>query len=351
MRLVKWLSLVVVASAAPVAALGYYAYRTANEPFKGYPEKEIFFTVERGASGARIAEGLENRGIVSNRRLFLAALRLRGERGTIKAGEYRFAEPLSTIEVLDRLVEGEVFTFPITIPEGLTLVETAEHLARLGLGDEHRFRESFEQGGNDVADLDPEATNLEGYLYPTTYRFTRGVEPSDVTRTLVAQFKQIFGPLRRERAKALGLTPRQVVTLASVVEKETAVPEERPLIGSVFLNRLGRGMPLQSDPTIIYALKLEGRYDGNLRKSDLDLNTPYNTYRFPGLPPGPIASPGEAAIDAVLFAADSNYLYFVSKNDGTHHFSSTYAEHIHAVHKYQVEYFRRRRRNGARGSR
>ncbi len=307
--------------------------------------------MERGASGTRIAEGLENKGIVSDRRLFLAALRLRGERGTIKAGEYRFAEPLSMIQVLDRLVAGDVFTFPVTVPEGLTLMETAEHLSRLGLGDADRLRESFEQGGGAVAELDAEATNLEGYLYPTTYRFTRRVESGEVTRRMVSQFKQIFGQVRRDRARALGMTPRQVVTLASVIEKETGVPEERPLIGSVFLNRLGRGMPLQSDPTIIYALKLEGRYDGNLRKSDLDLDSPYNTYRFPGLPPGPIASPGEASIDAVLFPADTKYLYFVSKNDGTHHFSTTYAEHMDAVHKYQVEYFRRRRRNGESGSR
>jgi peptidoglycan lytic transglycosylase G len=352
MRLVKWLLVLFVLSAAAlVLVVGYHGYRSADDPFQGYSGEEVFFNVEKGASGARIAEGLEEKGIVSDRRVFLAALRLRQDKGTIKAGEYRFAGPLSTIQVLDRLVAGDVFTFPVTIPEGLTLMETAEHLARLGLGNEDALRGTFEQSGNAVADLDPGARNLEGYLYPTTYRFTRGVQPGEVTRTMVAQFKQIFGEVRRERARALGLTPRQVVTLASVIEKETGVPAERPLIGSVFLNRLDRGMPLQSDPTIIYALKLEGRYNGNLRKTDLDLDTPYNTYRFPGLPPGPIASPGEAAIDAVLFPADSKYLYFVSKNDGSHHFSSTYREHIDAVHKYQVEYFRRRRRNGDSGSR
>lgn len=351
MRLVKWLLVALALAAVVAAVISYHAYRSVDEPFKAYEETEVFFTVERGASGARIAEGLEEKGIVADRRLFLAALRLRsGERGTIKAGEYRFAEPLSTIQVLDRLVAGDVYTFPVTIPEGLTFLETAEHLARLGLGEESRLREAFEEGREAVADLDPVATNLEGYLYPTTYRFSRSVQPGEVTRTMVAQFKQIFGELRRARAKELGLTPRQVVTLASVIEKETGVPEERPLIGSVFLNRLGRGMPLQSDPTIIYALKLEGRYHGNLSKSDLDLDSPYNTYRFPGLPPGPIASPGEASIDAVLFPADSSYLYFVSKNDGSHQFSSTYAEHIDAVRKYQVDYFRRHR-NGESGSR
>jgi peptidoglycan lytic transglycosylase G len=351
MRLVKWLVVLLALAAALVAVIGYRGYKSADVPYKGYSDPEVFFTVEKGASGARIAEGLEREGIVSDRRLFLAALRLNRDKGTIKAGEYRFAEPLSTIQVLDRLVSGDVFTFPVTVPEGLTLMETADHLARLGLADAGTFRESFEAAVSSVAELDPGAANLEGYLYPTTYRFTRNVQPGEVTRTMVAQFKLVFSEVKRARAREIGLTPHQVVTLASVIEKETGVPAERPLIGSVFLNRLDRGMPLQSDPTIIYALKLQGRYDGNLRKTDLDMDTPYNTYRFPGLPPGPIASPGEAAIDAVLFPADSKYLYFVSKNDGSHHFSATYAEHIDAVQKYQVEYFRRRRRNGDSGSR
>jgi UPF0755 protein len=160
---------------------------------------------------------------------------------------------------------------------------------------------------------------------------------------MVSQFKDVFDEKRRARAKELGLTAREVVTLASVVEKETGVAEERPLIGSVFRNRLERGMPLQSDPTIIYALKLEGRYDGNLRRADLELDSPYNTYRVPGIPPGPIASPGEAALDAVLHPADTPYLYFVARNDGSHQFSATYAEHAAAVRRYQVEYFRRGR--------
>jgi UPF0755 protein len=342
MRALKIAVLLLALFLAAAIWAGLRAYQLVREPYKGYPEPEVFFTIDRGASAVRIAESLEERGIVRDRTLFVLALRYRGQTGKLQAGEYRFADPLSTLGVLDRLVAGDVFTLAVTVPEGLTLFEAAEHLTGLGLGEAPEFVRTFEEPGG-ILDLDPSATSLEGYLYPTTYRFARKVEPGEVARTMVSQFKEIFGEIRRARAKDLGLSTREVVTLASVVEKETALAEERPLIGSVFRNRLERGMPLQSDPTVIYALKLRGGFDGNLRKADLELDSPYNTYRFPGIPPGPIASPGEAAIDAVLHPADTPYLYFVARNDGSHQFSATYAEHVAAVRRYQVEYFRRSR--------
>lgn len=342
MRLLKSLVLLLAASAIGAGVVGYRAYTMALEPFRGYAQDEVFFTVERGATGARIGKALEERGIVRDRRLFVLALRVRAGGRTVQAGEYRFTEPLSTFDVLEKLVSGDTFTFAVTIPEGLTLVETADLLAERGLSEKSAIRAAFEESGV-VADFDPSAQSLEGYLYPTTYRFARSVSPDELSRTLVGQFRRIFGEERREAARKLGLTPRQVVTLASVVEKETGLPEERPLIASVFRNRLRLGMPLQSDPTIIYALELAGRFDGNLRRTDLEIDSPYNTYRFPGLPPGPIASPGEASIRAVLEPADTTYLYFVSRNDGSHQFSSSYSEHVNAVRRYQVEYFRRRR--------
>jgi UPF0755 protein len=343
MRFLKFLVLLLTLSAAGAGVVLYRAYTMAREPFRGYDENEVFFTVERGATGIRIGESLEERGIIRDRRLFLLALRFRGDGKTVQAGEYRFAEPLSTFDVLEKLVSGDTFTFAVTIPEGLNLLEIAALLAGRDLAEESAIRSAFEQGTL-VADLDPEAHNLEGYLYPTTYRFARKVAPDELARTLVGQFKRVFDEGRRTEATKIGLTPRQVVTLASVIEKETGLPEERPLIASVFSNRLRIGMPLQSDPTIIYALELAGRFDGNLRRTDLELDSPYNTYRYPGLPPGPIASPGEASIRAVLEPAETSFLYFVSRNDGSHHFSSTYSEHVNAVRKYQVEYFRRKRR-------
>lgn len=348
MRLVKLIALLLVVAAA-LASFGVYrAYEMARTPHQGYAGEEIFFTVDRGATGTRIGRALETEGIIDDERLFVAALRLRGETGSLQAGEYRFAEPLSTLDVVERLVSGDIYTFVVTVPEGLTLSETAEHLAAKGLGEAAALEEVF-QDATLVADIDSDATDLEGYLFPTTYQFTRNPEPREVARMMVAQFEEIFDDDKRSKSKALGLTPREVVTLASVIEKETGNAAERPLIGSVVWNRLERGMPLAMDSTIIFALKRDGRYDGNLRRVDLEMDDPYNTYRVAGPPPGPIASPGEASIDAVLEPAETRYLYFVSKNDGSHHFSTSYREHVNAVRKYQVEYFRnrRRRRNGA----
>ncbi len=348
MRVVKLIVLLLMLVAALASFVAYRAYQTAHTPYKSYAAEEVFFTVESGATGSRIGRALEDQGIIEDKRLFVASLHLRGETGSLQAGEYRFAEPLSTLEVVERLVEGDIYTFAVTVPEGLTVSETAAHLAAKGLGEAAALEEVF-QDVTLIADMDRNATDLEGYLFPTTYQFTRNPTPGEVARTMVAQFEEIFDDDRRAKSAALGLTPREVVTLASVIEKETGAAEERPLIGSVVWNRLERGMPLAMDSTIIFALKQQGRYDGNLRRVDLEMENPYNTYRVAGLPPGPIASPGKASIDAVLEPAETRYLYFVSKNDGSHHFSTTYREHVNAVRKYQVEYFRnrRRRRNGA----
>ncbi len=343
MRALKLLAVLVIASLAAAGGVAYWAHQAARAPFKGYDADEIFFTVARGASGTGVARELAEKGIIQGRRLFLVALRLRGESAHVQAGEYRFSEPISTVEVVGQLIRGDIHTFSVTIPEGLTLAETADHLEKLGAGDAESLERAFSDADR-IASLDPDASDLEGYLFPTTYQFTRNPSPAEVARTMVFQFSEIFDEGRQAKAKELGLDARKVVILASIVEKETGRPSERPLIGSVFWNRLERGMSLGSDPTIIYALKIAGTYDGNLRKRDLDLDSPYNTYRYPGLPPGPIASPGEEAIDAVLEPDDSPYLYFVSKNDGSHHFSKTLREHNNAVRKYQIEYFRNQRR-------
>jgi UPF0755 protein len=346
MRILKILLVLLVLLVAITGFVAHRAYEMAHTPYKGYDD-DVFFTVDRGASGTSIARSLERVGVIEDERLFVAALHLRNETGRLQAGEYRFAEPLSTLEVVERLVSGDIYTFAVTVPEGLTVSETAGHLARNGVGEAAALEEVF-QDVSFIADIDRDATDLEGYLFPTTYRFTRNPTPREVARMMVAQFEEMFDAGKRAKTEELGLSVREVVTLASIIEKETGNAAERPLIGSVVWNRLERGMALAMDSTIIYALKIQGRYDGNLRRVDLEMENPYNTYRVAGLPPGPIASPGEASIDAVLEPADTRYLYFVSKNDGSHHFSTTYREHTNAVRKYQVEYFReRRRRNGA----
>jgi UPF0755 protein len=339
MRLFKVLFLLLLILAAGGGWLAYRAYSLAREPYRGYTGNEIFFVVEKGAPGARIGEALEEQGVIRDRRLFRLALRLREDGKTVQAGEYRFSDPLSTFDVLEKLVSGDTYSFPVTVPEGLDLAETSVLLSSKGLADEMAIRSAFAQGAL-IAEIDSEAKSLEGYLYPTTYRFPRKVAPEELAQAMVSQFKQVFDENRRREAANRGLSVREVVTLASVIEKETGLPDERAVIASVFWNRLRIGMPLQSDPTVIYALELAGRFDGNLRRTDLELDSPYNTYRFPGLPPGPIASPGEASIEAVLKPADTRYLYFVSKNDGSHHFSASYAEHMDAVRRYQIDYFK-----------
>lgn len=343
MRVVALLLVLVVLAVAAMGALAYYGYQRAHQPYRGFSGEEIFTTISPGATSTSIAQALEEKGIVENSQLFLAALWYRRSTERLQAGEYRFSKPASTFEVIDRLERGDVFYLSVTIPEGLTLAETAALFEKKGLGDTDELKEVFSQTDL-IRSLDQEASDLEGYLFPETYQLPRQPSAEDITRALVSRFKSVFDEDRRVKAEALELTARELVTLASIVEKETGQADERPLIASVFWNRLRIGMPLQSDPTVIYALKREGNYNGNLRRSDLEMESPYNTYQHRGFPPGPIASAGLGSIDAVLNPPETKYLYFVSKNDGSHHFSTTLREHNNAVRKYQIEYFRNQRR-------
>jgi hypothetical protein len=197
-----------------------------------------------------------------------------------------------------------------------------------------------------IKTIDPAAPDLEGYLFPKSYLLPRRTDASRLVRTMTARFEQVFTPAVRQAAEGRGLTVRQVVTLASIVEKEAARPEERPIVAAVYENRLRIGMPLQCDPTVIYALERSGKYTGNLRREDLAFDSPYNTYRYPGLPPGPIASPGRASLEAAVHPAQVDFLYFVSRNDGSHEFARTLEEHNRNVQKWQVQYFRDQRALG-----
>lgn len=294
----------------------------------------VFFEIKRGAGIGSIATSLEKEGLIKSRLPFLVAYRLFYAPRTLKAGEYAFPSPLRAKDVLSTLVEGKVYLHSITIPEGLTGFEIASLLAPILADGEEGFRSAFRNPGA-IASLDPGATDVEGYLYPETYHFARGIPSTQVIQTMVAQFNSVFQEPWRMRARTLGMTVRQVVTLASLIEKETAISEEKPLISAVFHNRLRLGMKLDCDPTIIYALKQRGLFDGNLSKRDMSLSSPYNTYLHPGLPPGPICNPGREALAAALFPAPEDFLYFVSRNDGRHHFSRSFSEHQAAVHRFQ----------------
>jgi UPF0755 protein len=333
---------VMVVVGAPVL-VGTIMWTRITEKHKGYTAAEQFVEIPRGANAADIRRRLVDAGIVENDLTMRAALLWSGQAGKLKAGEYRFDRPLTALEVIDRLVKGDVHTERITFREGLTIVEMADVFAKQQLGKADAFIAAA-QNASLIADLDPSARDLEGYLFPETYTVSRSTSSEQLVAAMVARFRSNFSEESRQRAKADGLSVREVVTLASLVEKETARADERPIVSAVYRNRLKIGMGMQADPTVIYALQRAGRYNGNIRKVDLGFDSPYNTYRYRGLPPGPIAAPGRAALDAAVAPADVTFLYFVSRNDGSHVFADTLTEHNRNVHEFQVRYFQRQRR-------
>lgn len=321
---------------------GTVLYLRIHEPYQGYEAAEMFVEIPPGAGTAEIRRRLIDAGVVSDEYTFRTALWWSGEARRLQAGEYRFDRPLSPLEVLRRIGSGDVYTRRITFPEGLTVQEMARLYEARGFGPAADFTKAAADPAP-IRALDPDAPDLEGYLFPETYALPRGVPAARLVAMMVARFLATYTEEMRAAAAAQGLTTRQVLALASLVEKETGKAEERPIVAAVYRNRLRIGMPMQADPTVVYALGKEGRYDGNLRREDLSLDSPYNTYRYPGLPPGPIASPGKASLEAALDPADVPYLYFVSRNDGSHVFAETLAEHNANVREYQVLYFRRLR--------
>jgi len=329
-----------LASAAGVSA-GWWMWQRLHAPYRGFEGNELFVEIPQGTSTAGIGRRLEEAGVVADAWTFRAAVWWTGRARALKAGEYRFDEAATPIDVVTTLAEGRVYSRALTFPEGLTLAEMAALFESRGFG----AKQDFLQAASDpapIADLAPSAKDLEGYLFPETYLLGHATTAAQLVDEMVTRFRAVW--TKATGARALdGLTPHQVVALASLVEKETASPEERPLVAAVYRNRLRIGMGLQADPTVVYALMRAGRYTGNIRKADLAIDSPYNTYRVPGLPPGPIASPGRAAIEAALAPADVRYLYFVSRNDGSHAFAETLREHNENVQKFQVDYFQHAR--------
>lgn len=292
---------------------------------------EVVVQVPVGMSPPALSDLLQEMGLVSSGARFRWLIRFMGAARRIKAGEYQLSTGLRPGELLDKIVRGEVLLHQITFPEGYTLKQMAALLEARGLASADKFMTAATDPAF-VNGLSIPASSLEGYLFPDTYKFARNLPVESILRSFVTRFNQHFGPAQEERARQLGFTRHQVVILASVVEKETAVPMERPLIAGVFLNRLKKGIRLQSDPTVIYGLN---EFDGNLTRAHLSSDTPYNTYTRRGLPAGPICNPGAESIQAVLNPATTSYLYFVAKKDGTHHFSTSLAEHNSAVLRHQ----------------
>lgn len=278
------------------------------------------------------AADLHERGIIQNAFKFSVYARIKGYDKKIKAGEYRMKPSFSPREILEIMVSGKVQLYKITIPEGYSLAQIAGMMPAAGLGLAKDFLAAAHSGVL-ISELNIPADSFEGYLFPDTYHFPKGISPEKIIQTMVRRFQEVFTLAWQGRVRELNMTVHQVVTLASIIEKETGAPSERPVISSVFHNRLKKNMRLASDPTVIYGIK---DFDGNLTRKDLTTKTPYNTYKIKGLPPGPIANPGAKAIEAALYPAETDYLFFVSKRDGTHYFSKTYQEHEKAVRKYQL---------------
>jgi peptidoglycan lytic transglycosylase G len=311
-------------------------------PYRDYGASYAMVEIPEGAGALRVLEILENHGVVQRFSLGPLYLRLTGRTRGLKAGEYSFSRPMTPGEVFDKIIGGDVYYHRVTILEGARADEVFAQFARSGFGSEEDYLRAFRDVGL-IADLDDEAVDLEGYLFPDTYSLQKGTTPASIVAMMVARFREVFEPAWIEAAHRRGLTVRQAVTLASLVQRETAHQDEDALVSSVFYNRLRLGMRLQCDPTVIYALAMRDAFDGNLRKDDLKIDSRYNTYRYFGLPPGPIGNPGAAALHASVQPADTDYLYFVSMNNGRHFFSTNLRDHNRAVWQYQVRPFRVRR--------
>lgn len=324
--MLKRLFIILLLLVALGAGAAWYA---VGRPSKGY-DKEAFVDIPPGTATGGIALLLKKQGVIQAEWQFLAARALQ-PKATLQAGEYRFDKAMSPVEVLGKIARGEVFYYEIRIPEGAHIWDIAAEVGRLGFVPQADFLKAAQNPAL-IRDLAPSATSLEGYLFPSTYRVTRRTTPQQICRQMVDQFRKAW-------KQAGGRTRRvhETVTLASLVEKETAVPAERARVASVYANRLRLGMKMDCDPTVIYAALLEDRYRGAIYRSDLDNPHPYNTYRNPGLPPGPIANPGAAALKAALDPADTNYLFFVAKPDGSggHVFSKGIGAHNAAVQAYR----------------
>jgi len=337
----KKLLLVMIVCGVLGAAGAWWSYRQLEPPYRGFDAAEVFVEIPQGASVAAMADRLADAGVILHPLAFRIAARMSGSERMLKAGEYRFADPATPGDVVARLAKGDVYTRAVTFREGLTMWDTAEVFAAAGLGTVEEFLIEARDPSR-ILSIDPDARSLEGYLFPDTYQLPRSAGAKGMVDAMVAGFLRAFDADLRAAATARGVSVREVVTIASLVEKETAHPPERPIVSAVYQNRLRINMGLQCDPTVIYALRLANRWNGNLTRENMRIDSPYNTYRYAGLPPGPIASPGRASLEASVRPSADTYLYFVSRNDGTHVFSSTFAEHSRAVQQWQVRYFRNR---------
>ena len=334
MKLKKAAIIFAIVTAALLATAGMFYFdllKYADQPADPGAES-ITLKIDQGEGFGAVATKLHSKGLFKHPGKFKLIARYKGYDKKIRAGEYELSAAMSPREILQKLVSGKVRLYRLTIPEGYTLQQTAAAVAKAGLCTTSEFS-SAAADPKLIAALGIPVKNLEGYLYPDTYFFPGGVTGLEIARAMTERFNTVFTPEWKKRAADLKMSVHEIVTLASIIEKETGAQFERPLIASVFHNRLKRKMRLETDPTVIYGIP---NFNGNLTRKDLTTPTPYNTYVIRGLPPGPIANPGAKAIEAALYPADTKYLFFVSKKNRTHQFSTNIKDHNKAVRKYQL---------------
>jgi UPF0755 protein len=329
-RKIVWLILI-----AALGTAGWFAWAALTSI---EPSQRTFVMLHPGYSTRRIASELKGAGLIRSEQAFVLWHYLHPKR-SLKAGEYLFDKPASMLDIQKRLQRGDVYFRTVVVPEGFTMFDIARAVEAAGLGPAEDFLKEAQSDTALIADLDPGAQSLEGYLFPDTYDFSRLMTMHDMAATMVRRFREVTHEigLISTSAQPLELT----VTMASIVEKETAVAEERPLVASVYYNRLAQNVALDADPSIIYAELLAGTYTGKLHHEDMQFISPYNTYRHAGLPPGPIANPGRSALEAAMHPAQSDYLYFVADAQGHHRFARTIEEHDKNVAAYRKAMLRR----------
>ena len=340
MKWLKPLAAVLALILISLAAFSYWVYSSLRAPHN-HDKSDQFIVIDKGTPPGAIIEQLVAEGVLASKLPTQIHLRMFGNASNLKAGEYQFASPITPLQVLDELEKGEERTTKITIPEGFTRFDIAK-----------RIVEKFPQNPpvdekqvllmmdnvSLISDIAPEAKNLEGYMYPTTYNFPRDEKPEAVIRAMVGQFRKLWKPEWTTRAQELGRSVHQMVTIGSLIETESKVDSERQVVASVIYNRLRKNIPLGIDQTAVYVAKMQNRWDGTINKSDLEADSPYNTRRYGGLPPGPISSVSESAINAALYPADTDFIYYVlnvEANDGSHLFFSSAADFERAKADYQ----------------
>lgn len=332
-KIIAFLSVLTVALTVLISLFSYNLYTYYNSP-AGENNAEKIFVVKPGQGFSSVTAKLVREKLIVSPEKFKIVGALTGDDKKVKAGEYLFSMSMSPRQIITLLKKGKVHLYKMTVPEGYNIYQVAEVVANSGFGLKDDFiiaaKNAKLMAKNGLPDS---AETFEGYLFPDTYSFPRGVKHSEIIRVMYDRFRSVYKTEWTQRARKMGFTRHEIITLASIIEKETGDARERPVISSVFHNRLKKRMRLETDPTVIYGIK---NFDGNITKKHLREKTPYNTYRMRGLPPGPIANPGIKAIEAALYPADTDYLFFVSKKDTTHQFSTNIRDHINSVRKYQL---------------